>query len=84
MRPKLKSFLAGVAIMVIILTASVFLIPSLRERVSNKWDEVRAQIKYAISPPEKVVFEPQEQAVAAVVRQTMTALAPTVTSTPTR
>ncbi len=69
--------------MLVILAASVLLIPSLRERVSNKWDEVRAQIKYAINPPEKVVFEPQEQAVANIVRQTMTALAPTTTTTPT-
>ena len=69
--------------MVLVLSAVVFLVPSLRERVLIKFDETRAQIKYALNPPEKVVFAPQEQEVAAIVRQTMTALAPTATLTPT-
>jgi hypothetical protein len=82
MKSRLKQFITGAAGMILLLTAIVFLVPSLRDRVINKYDEIRAQIKYSISPPEKVIFSPQEQAVAAVVRQTMTALAPTATFTP--
>ncbi len=74
-------FFVGALAMLFILTAVVFIVPSLRERALLKFDEFRAQIKYAINPPEKVIFEPQEQQIAAVVRQTMTALAPTATAT---
>ena len=83
MKIRLKQFFAGAIGMVLVLSAVVFLVPSLRERVLIKFDETRAQIKYALNPPEKVVFAPQEQEVAAIVRQTMTALAPTATLTPT-
>lgn len=83
MKIRLKQFFAGAIGMVLVLSAVIFLVPSLRERVLIKFDETRAQIKYALNPPEKVVFAPQEQEVAAIVRQTMTALAPTATLTPT-
>lgn len=81
MKKNSLKFFAGVLGMLILLSAVVFIIPSLRERALIKFDEVRAQVKYAIHPPEKVIFEPQEQQIAAVVRQTMTALAPTATAT---
>jgi hypothetical protein len=81
MNTKTKQFLAGAAMMLVLLIALVLVIPATRERLINKWTEVRAQIKYAINPPEKVIFSPNDQ-VAAAVRQTMTAMAASFTATP--
>jgi hypothetical protein len=80
----LKKILAGVLVIAVILTAVIFLIPSLRNRVLLKIDSLQAQVKYIINPPQKAVFIPADQLsqVEAVVRMTMLALTPTATSTP--
>ncbi len=50
------------------------------ESVAYRFDVLRAKIKYAIHPPEQVVFVPQDQ-LAAIVSATLRALTPSVTPT---
>ena len=80
----LKKILPGLLVIAVILTAVIFLIPSLRNRVLLKIDSLQAQVKYIINPPQKAVFIPADQLsqVEAVVRMTMLALTPPATSTP--
>ncbi len=54
--------------------------PPIHERLAWRVDNWRAQIKYALNPPEEAVFLPQAQ-VAEAVQETMQAYQPT--STPT-
>jgi hypothetical protein len=51
------------------------------ESVAWRFDVLKAKIKYAIYPPEQVVFVPQDQ-LAAIVSATLRALTPSVTPTP--
>ncbi len=51
------------------------------ESVAYRFDVLKAKIKYAIYPPEQVVFVPQDQ-LAAIVSATLKALTPSVTPTP--
>lgn len=67
--------------MLVVLAVLAFAITPIRERILNKYTEVRANIKYALNPPEKVIFSPKDQ-VAVVVQQTMTAMAASFTATP--
>ncbi len=65
--------------------------PPIHDRLAWRVDELRAKIKYALNPPEEVVFVPQEQ-VAPIVQSTLQAMtatitvlpSPTPTHTPTR
>ena len=64
-------------------------IPFFHSRLSWRIDNLRVRIQYALNPPEQAVFLPQEQIelenqVNAIVNATLTALAPTLTSTPPR
>ena len=54
-------------------------IPAVRNQVEYRWVNLRAQVVYALDPPEDVVFTPNPT-VAAIVRATQSA--PTVTPTP--
>lgn len=54
--------------------------PPIHERLAWRVDNLRAQIKYALNPPEDVVFLPKEQ-VAQAVQETMQALQSTPTPT---
>lgn len=81
MKSNYKQFLAGSAVMAMILVVLGLAITPIRERVFAKYMEWRAEVKYAINPPEKVIFSPGDQ-VAVVVQQTMTALAASYTATP--
>jgi tetratricopeptide (TPR) repeat protein len=58
-------------------------LPPVQDRLGWRIAELRASIKYAISPPEEAVFTPDPTLVA-MVDATMTALAPAATSTPRR
>jgi tetratricopeptide (TPR) repeat protein len=51
------------------------------ESVAYRLDNLISKIKYAIAPPEKVIFIPQDQ-LAAMVSATLKALTPPATSTP--
>ena len=71
----------------LVLAVLVYNIPFVHSRLAWRIDNLRVRIQYAINPPEQVVFQPQEQAVLenqvdAIVNATLTALAPTLTSTP--
>ena len=56
--------------------------PPVHDRLAWRVDNWRAQIKYALNPPEEAVFLPQEQ-VAQAVQETMDAFSITPTPTPT-
>jgi hypothetical protein len=51
------------------------------ESAAWRFDVLKAKIKYALYPPEQIVFVPQDQ-LAAIVSATLKALTPSVTSTP--
>lgn len=70
--------------MAMVLVVLALLITPVRERVFAKYMEWRAEVKYALNPPEKAIFVPGNQ-VDIAVKQTMSALAAsrTATQTPT-
>ena len=64
-------------------------LPFVRSRLDWRITEWRAKIKYALSPPEQVVFQPRQQAEAQPTSGTLLAPSPTatvlsVTPTPTQ
>ena len=65
-----------------LLAAFVYNLPYVQDRIGWRISELRAKIKYALSPPEDAVFTP-DQTVAAIVRTTLAAFTPTTTLTPT-
>lgn len=56
-------------------------LPSVQQRVAWRINDLAGRVKYAISPPEKVVFIPQEK--AAVPSQSAPSRSPTLSSVPT-
>lgn len=66
--------------LVLLLLAGVVLI---RNNAAFAWryDNLVAKIKYALNPPQKVIFVPQNQ-VALIVSATLKALTPSITPTP--
>lgn len=80
MRSWKKYILIGLAALVVLIGVG-FALPPVRERVLYRVDQVRIRLFYLINPPEEAVFKPDAQ-VAAVVQQTMTALASRATATP--
>lgn len=64
-----------------LLVASVYNLPYVQDRIGWRISELRAKIKYALSPPEQAVFTP-DQTVAAIVQSTLSAFTPTATPTP--
>jgi tetratricopeptide (TPR) repeat protein len=65
----------------LLLVVAVYNLPPVEERLAWRISELRARIKYAISPPEEAVFTPNAT-LAAVVQATMSALAATPSATP--
>lgn len=59
----------------------VYNLPPVHDRLAWRVDNLRVAVRRYFNPPEQVVFVPQDQ-VDAIVQATMTALAPTLTSTP--
>jgi len=67
----------GTLLLVVIIA---LVIPPVRERVAYRWDELKARIYFAISPPEKAVFVPQQAATEVLaVTKTAEILRPTPT-----
>ncbi len=61
----------------------VYFLPPVHSRLAWRVDAAKAKIKYALQPPEQVVFQPQEAQVEAIVSATLAALSlPTETPTP--
>ena len=70
-----------------VLAVLLYNVPFVHSRLAWRIDNLRIRIQYAINPPERIVFLPQEQAalenqVNEIVNATLTALAPTTTPTP--
>jgi len=75
-------FTAGASLL--IAAVALYQLPPVHERLAWRIDNLQAKLLYAIRPPEKVIFVPQDQ-VAAIVAATLQALtpSPTPTSSPT-
>ncbi len=72
--------------LVILVAVLVYNIPFVHSRLAWRLDNLRVRVQYALNPPERAVFQPQEQAaleqqVSLIVNATLTALAPTLTPT---
>ena len=80
---QIKSFRLCPIILVMVLVAihTVYRLPSVQQRVDWRINDLAGRVKYAISPPEKVVFIPQEK--AAVPSQSAPSRSPTLSSVPT-
>lgn len=63
-----------------LLAGVLYNLPPIHDRLAWRVDNLRVKIQRYFNPPEEVVFTPQEQ-VEAIVDATLTALAPTSTST---
>ena len=63
------------------LAVIVYNLPPIHERLAWRVDNLIVTVKRYFNPPEEVVFTPQEQ-LEVIVNATLTALAPTQTSTP--
>jgi hypothetical protein len=73
-------FLAALVLLGLLLV--VYNLPFVQDRVGWRVSELRARIKYALSPPEHAVFTP-DPTLQAMVQTTLAALTPTATLTPT-
>jgi hypothetical protein len=65
----------------LLLVVLIYNIPPVHARLAWRVDDLRTRIQYAINPPEKVVFIPEEQ-IAPIVEATLRALTPSPTLTP--
>ncbi len=63
-----------------LLTALIYNLPPIHDRLAWRVDTLRVQVKRFFNPPEQVVFVPQEQ-VDAIVQATLTAMAPPPSAT---
>lgn len=77
----LARVLGGLAILSL-LASLTYQLPFVHERLAWRVSELRARIKYALSPPAEAVFTPNPTLVS-MVQLTMNALTPTATTTPT-
>jgi tetratricopeptide (TPR) repeat protein len=74
---------------VLILGVGFYFLPPVQSRISGRVDDLRAQIKYHLNPPDQAVFQPaqsQQEAIDAIVNATMQAYTraqtPSATSRP--
>lgn len=78
MRTRLLVFSLLAVLVACLLAAFVYNLPPIHERLSWRVANLRVQIKYALNPPEQVVFVPQEQQdlIETIVQSTLQALTP--------
>ena len=79
--------------LLLLLMVGVYFLPPVHERLAWRVDNLRADIKYALNPPEQVVFVPQGQSASvnpdsvstmqAIVQATLQAVQATPTPSPT-
>jgi hypothetical protein len=79
--------------LILLVTVGVYFLPPVHERLAWRIDNLRADIKYALNPPEQVVFVPQGQGanvnpdsvstMQAIVQATLQAVQATPTPSPT-
>ena len=68
-----KIYLLGAIVLALLLAPWVYGLPFVQDRVAWRVSELRAQIKYAISPPEEAVFTPNST-LSAMVDATLAAI----------
>ena len=73
--------LGGIVVLALV-AVLIYQIPNVQDYVDWRLDDLRARIKYAISPPEEAVFAPDPTLIA-MVEETIAAFTPTATSTAT-
>ncbi|HVN54504.1 MAG TPA: C39 family peptidase [Anaerolineaceae bacterium] len=76
---KVGSFFFGALATLVVLSVAGFAlyqIPPIQERLAWRLDALQSKIKYTFSPPEQVIFVPQDQ-IDRVVQATLAALTPT-------
>jgi len=66
--------------LILVVAIVLYQIPIIRENIDWRISSLRSSIKYALSPPEEVVFTPNPTMIA-IVQATMDALTPTPSST---
>lgn len=62
----MKNNLRKCGLLILVLTGlgiGIYSLPAVKNRLDWRWDELRANIKYAISPPEQAIFIPAGQSV---------------------
>ena len=94
----LKSIFSKLVIILLVgvLSVAIYQIPAVNQRLGWRFANLRAELKYAISPPEQVVFVPEQQEltsqstqppistpIPSIVFPTVTPLISTVTPKPT-
>ncbi|GMR10482.1 MAG: hypothetical protein BMS9Abin28_1303 [Anaerolineae bacterium] len=78
-----KIYLLGAVVLALLLAPWVYDLPFVQERVAWRVSGLRAQIKYALSPPEEAVFTPNST-LSAMVEATLAAImTPTPDAPPT-
>ncbi len=85
MSPRRLRWVAALVLGLVILAALAgfaYNLPFVQDHLGWRIAELRASIKYAISPPGEVIFTPNPT-LAAMVRSTMAAMSPTPTTTST-
>jgi hypothetical protein len=80
MRKKFLLFALILIPVVCLLAGFTYSLPPVRDRLEWRLEDLRTKIKYALHPPEKVVFVPQEK-VDEIVQATLAALPPSPTPT---
>ena len=63
-RPKFSRFILILLIVFILGLPAIYSLPAVQERVGWRVAELVARIKYAVSPPEEVIFVPEEGAIS--------------------
>ena len=77
MRPRFPAVLwLGVPVICLLAGSLSYFLPPIHDRLAWRVENLRAQVKRAINPPEQVVFIPQEQ-IEAAVQSTLLALSST-------
>ncbi len=83
---KILSVVGGLVAVFVVALGILIAVPSLHSRLTNKIDDIRVKIRYALNPPQAEVFVP-DQEVATIVAATMAAFGntptPTLNITPT-
>jgi tetratricopeptide (TPR) repeat protein len=72
----------GVGVAVFLGGFFIYHLPPVNQRLAPRLENLRAQIKYSLNPPEQAIFVPAEQ-VAPLVAATLQALTPSATASPT-
>jgi Peptidase_C39 like family len=79
-RRRWAALACGVALAPVVLLVLTYNLPFVQDRIGWRVSELRARIKYALSPPGEAVFTP-DPTLQAMVQTTLAALTPTATPT---